>query len=271
MNACIVLTRPEGRNEALAARLESAGHRVLCLPALDISALPADGPAIRPPGDYDLVVFVSGNAVRFYLDRLSSLGMAAEWPRHTLAATVGAASAERLRRAAAIPRANILHPDPSLQNQDSEALWSLLAPRATSIRRALIVRGVSGREWLGARLEQAGAQVERLAVYDRKPAVWSAEQGGRLAAALAGPAPCLFLLTSNESLGAVHANIVRMGMVERWAQSRFVVIHERVASRLQSILRASGKVEPPMVKLSRPTDDALFEALSGAASLRVGS
>lgn len=265
LDACIVLTRPEGRNEALAERLRSAGHQVLCLPALKVTALPLNE-SIKPPGDYDLIVFVSRNAVQFYLDSLARLDMLPPWPAHTLAATVGVSSAAGLKQAAIIPAASIVHPSADAQNHDSEALWPLLAARLPQIRRALIVRGVSGREWLGERLEQAGVQVERLAVYDRAAVAWVADQYQALLAALAGARPCVFLLTSSESLDAIHANIVRLGVQEQWARSRFVAIHERVASHLQSILRASGKVEPPMVKLCQPTDDALFEALSRTAS-----
>src|SRR3546814_5385398 len=82
----------------------------------------------------------------------------------------------------------------------------------------------------------------RLALYDRQAAVWDAQLSDKLAAALAAPAPCVFLLTSAEGVDAVHANMLRLGLQDAWARARFVVIHERVASRLQSLLQASGKV-----------------------------
>lgn len=65
-----VLTRPSGRNEALAARLRAHGWEACVLPALEI--LPLDCLEGLPmPEDYDMVVFVSGNAARLYLDQLT--------------------------------------------------------------------------------------------------------------------------------------------------------------------------------------------------------
>src|SRR3546814_17937427 len=101
----------------------------------------------------------------------------------------------------------------------------------------------------------------RLALYDRQAAVWDAQQSDKLAAALAAPAPCVFLLTSAEGVDAMHANMLRLGLQDAWARARFVVIHERVASRLHSLLQASGKVRPPMVKLCQPSEDAIFKTI----------
>ncbi|MCG2606191.1 MAG: uroporphyrinogen-III synthase, partial [Achromobacter sp.] len=52
-----VLTRPAGRNEALADRLRAAGWTPCILPAYP----PLPPPRPRP-ANYDMVVFVSGNA-----------------------------------------------------------------------------------------------------------------------------------------------------------------------------------------------------------------
>jgi uroporphyrinogen-III synthase len=266
VKASAVLTRPQGKNEALARRLTAAGLSALALPALRISPLEHAQPLLLPD-HYDLIVFVSSNAARFYIDALAAQRRPWLWPATTRAATVGAPSARFLRDAGCIPARLILHPDPHSDTQDSEGLWRLIEPMLASIKRVLIVRGLSGRDWLGGRFEQAGIQVDRLALYDRQAAVWDAQQGGMLAAALTGPVPCIFLLTSGEGVDAVHANVVRLGLQQAWGCSRFVAIHERVASRLQSVLRASGKVEPPMVKLCQPDDDAIFKTIVRTASL----
>lgn len=75
-----VLTRPSGRNEALAARLRAHGWEACVLPALEI--LPLDCLEGLPmPEDYDMVVFVSGNAARLYLDQLTRARGGFSWPR----------------------------------------------------------------------------------------------------------------------------------------------------------------------------------------------
>ncbi|SHG75879.1 uroporphyrinogen-III synthase [Pollutimonas bauzanensis] len=266
MKASVVLTRPQGKNEQLAGRLRAAGWQALILPALRICPLLRDGDQLPSPADYDLIVFVSSNAVRFYLDLLDRRPGGHCWPERTLAATVGRSSAQPLYDSGLMPHAHILHPDPGSQSQDSEALWALLQPRLHRLGRVLIVRGVSGREWLGAQCEEAGARVERLALYGREPALWRADQAADLRKALARPESCVFLLTSGESVDAVHANVRRLGLEAAWARCRFVVIHERVAGRLQSVLGASGNVAAPMVKVCSPSDDAIFQAIGQMAS-----
>ncbi|MGB3289294.1 MAG: uroporphyrinogen-III synthase [Burkholderiaceae bacterium] len=255
--ASVVLTRPHGKNEALAARLSRAGLNALLLPALRI--LPLHGP-VPPPEHYDLIVFVSSNAARFYMDELAAQRQPLPWPAATWAAAVGAPSARFLQDYGGIPAGRIVQPDARRGTQDSEGLWAVLQPLLPGLRRVLIVRGQSGREWLGERFLQAGIEVERLALYERRAAVWDAEQGGALTAALRA-GPCVFLLTSGEGVDAVQANVLRLGLQDEWGRSRFVAVHERVASRLQSAVQASGKVEPPMVKLCQPDDDAIFQAL----------
>src|SRR3546814_17603529 len=99
--------------------------------------------------------------------------------------------------------------------QDSEGLWRVLQPLLATFKRVLIVRGQSGREWLGDRFQQAGIHVDRLALYDRQAAVWDAQQSDKLAAALAEPAPCVFLLTSAEG---VESEIGRASGRERVCQ-----------------------------------------------------
>lgn len=266
MKASVVLTRPQGKNDQLALRLAATGWQPLALPALTLHPLLDDASQLPMPGDYDLVIFVSSNAVRFYLDLLAQRGDGHRWPDTTLAATVGRASAQPLYDSGLVPHAHILHPHPDNQGQDSEALWALLMPLLHRLDRVLIVRGESGREWLGAQCEQAGIHVQRLALYGRTPALWEGDQVAALKDALAAPRPCVFLLTSGESVDAVHANIRRLGLDAAWARSHFVVIHERVASRLQSVFSATGNPEPPMVKVCSPSDDAIFQAIGQIAS-----
>lgn len=266
ISARVVLTRPQGKNEALAERLAAADLPALLLPALRIQSLAPDPAGLATPADYDLIVFVSGHAARFYLQALARRSSDALWPAHTLAATVGVASGRSLEDSSCIPPEQIIHPQPD-SCQDSESLWRLLEPRLGSMKRVLIVRGASGREWLGSKLQEAGLEVHRLAMYERIPEQWSPIQAGQLEQALNRTSPCVFLLTSGESVDAVSNNVRRLGLEHAWQQARFVVIHERVARRLQSTLQASGKVEPPMVKICQPDDDSIFQMITLAASL----
>lgn len=265
IDASVVLTRPQDKNQLLTQRLVAAGAQALCMPALCISEVLRPGFVVPSPSRYDLVVFVSGRAVSLYMRALAQAPSAGQWPAHTLAAAVGLATAMAVADTGVVPVGNVLYPA-ATQPQDSENLWPLLNARIDGIRKALIVRGEQGREWLGCRLEDAGVSVDRLAVYRRDAAVWDDQQREQLMQALSSARPCVFLLTSSESAAAVFANICRFGLEQAWLQCRFVAIHERIASRLQSLVSACGHGTPPMVKLCQPDDEAIFQAILRAAS-----
>ncbi len=262
----VVLTRPQGRNQPLAARLRESGLEALELPALAVSPLPVDASRFPLPQHYDLIVFVSANAALFYLEQLAARGCA-EWPASTVAATVGEASARPLREAGFIPSGCIVHPAADTP-QDSEALWRLLEPRLGALRRVAIVRGESGREWLGECLERAGARVHRYAIYRRCPSEWTDGQRQTLAAGLAPGRVVVGLFTSSESVDAFYQNLSAPGLQTFWRDARFVVIHERIARHLQALLRTvPGKNPASMVKICPPADETIFQAVVSLAFL----
>ena len=262
--ALAVLTRPQGSNESLAKRLRQAGIQVSVLPLLALEPASTRAPA---PDGYDLVMFVSAAAARFYFQQVRAGGRALAWPAATLACTVGPASAQALRDTGLVPGHSLIHPGPDSVAHDSEALWKLLIPRLPSIRRALIVRGQHGREWLGRQLEEAGVMVDRHAAYHRKPCVWTPEQAAGLAGQLAAASTVACLVTSVESVEALHANVRHHAAQWRqlWESVRFVTIHPRVASRLQSCFPAL-RATPSSVRLCAADDDAVFQAIRSTAS-----
>jgi uroporphyrinogen-III synthase len=262
--ALAILTRPDGRNEPLANRLRQAGIKVSMSPALLLHPETTPAPA---PGDHDLVVFVSAAAAQFYFQQLRPDGGPFSWPAATLACTVGPASARALRDVGVIPDDCIVHPGPEASEHDSEALWRLLAPRLSSIRRVLIVRGQAGREWLGRQFEDAGVLVRRYAAYRREPVVWTAEQARSLARELASSSPVVCLVTSAEGVESLRANVERhrTQLLQLWESVRFVTIHPRIASHLQSRFMAADGAPLP-VRLCAPDDEAVFRAIMAAAS-----
>ncbi|MBV6303258.1 uroporphyrinogen-III synthase [Candidimonas humi] len=264
MNAYVVLTRPAGRNDALAGLCARAGLDALVLPALEVGPLPAPAAGWPAPEDHDLAVFVSGAAARYYMDALRALRGEFRWPAGCRAAAVGAATARALAATGVLDLADVVHPDAS-GPQDSEALWGLLQGHAW--RRALILRGQSGREWLGDRLEQAGAEVFRCALYRRVAASWTAAQAEALRGRLAAGAAPICVFTSAEGVQAFASNIARAGLSRFWERARYVAIHERVAQQLRaSLAQASGTAPDPMVKICPPDDDAVFEAVLSIAT-----
>ncbi len=267
-DALVVLTRPHGRNEPLALRLADRGLEPLVMPVLDI--VPASGPDGPPPrpDDHDLIVFVSGNAVSSYFQQLAQAGgLPDAWPAHTLVAAVGAATAKAVAQTGLVPAGQVVLPAQS-EEQDSEALWKVLQPRLARLRSALIVRGQAGREWLGQSLEQAGLRVVRHAAYERLVLDWPPHQARRLREAVAAGRGVICLLTSAHGVQAFVDNAARHGLLASCAGFHYVVIHPRIAGRLQSSLGVPGGTDGGLaVTICAPRDDAIFQAVTSLASL----
>jgi len=310
-----LLTRPAGRNDALAARLRKKGFAVRCAPLLTVAPHPQALLNWPDPAAYDLVVFVSGYAAQCWLrcwqqqpsnatPSVSSAGTRTDarvWPAHTLAATVGTASAQPLREAG-LPPAQLVHP-PRGVAQDSESLWQQLQRHVAQWQtrsdtpsrrspRVLIVGAGQGRDWLQRQLQAHGCAVERYAVYDRQAAQWQEDAAACLREALDNPAQTgrtetnnteatrteadhtraarpVILLTSILSVQALDANLRSLGLTQLYARGRFLVIHPRIAHALQQLAQDTGPDAAPDVTpdvtldvtLSAPDDDAILAAI----------
>jgi uroporphyrinogen-III synthase len=160
----VLVTRPEQQAMELCRLLEAEGAGAFRFPAIEIKpadSIPALAARLGPPGDFDLIIFVSANAVRY---GASLLGNQLDL---TLAA-IGPATARALDQAG--HRASIL-PD---QGFDSENL--LLHPKLAHVagRRVLLIKGSGGRELLERELSRRGAKVVAAEVYRRERASPSA-------------------------------------------------------------------------------------------------
>jgi len=232
----VILTRPAGRNHALARRLQAHGVATLALPALVLAPLSCDAGALPRPNDYDLVVFVSGAAARAYAEQLQHIAHLSQWPAHVPAACVGPATARALRGPFWPPTLRILHPAAEAPRHDSEALWQVLQAVLPGIQRVLIVRGATGREWLSERLSRAAIDVARHAAYQRQAAAWPDAAQQRLAQWHGEGATPVWLVTSTASLDALHAHIARADWLAWWRSHHFVLTHPRFVPYLSNLL-----------------------------------
>ncbi|MER1968073.1 uroporphyrinogen-III synthase [Castellaniella sp. GW247-6E4] len=250
-----VLTRPQGRNEVIAQRLRAEGLAVAIAPALVLRPLEGSVPA---PDDYDMLVFVSRQAVERYFAQWTG-----RWPVATLAAGVGQATAGALRQR--VPADRILAP-PLDSAQDSEALMALIDARGPLPARALILRGQRGREWLAAQLERRGCEVHRHALYGRDPVRWTRAQ----CLAAIDARPCILLVSSLEGLAAIADSLGAHGL--GWPPAlRAVTIHERIARQLQCLIAAwpaaRDPCQVPDVKICAPDEQSIFQAILAASRL----
>ena len=155
----IVVTRPADEAGPWAAALQQQGFGVLSLPLIDVVGRPD---LVLPDlHSFDAVMWVSGNAVRFFLPRV-----VADWPADLRCWAPGPGTAQALR-AGGIADTLIDAPAADAAQFDSEALWAVVAPQVRPGQRVLLVRGrsqgvaaaSSGREWLLQQCAAASAEV----------------------------------------------------------------------------------------------------------------
>ncbi|KAI3598634.1 Uroporphyrinogen-III synthase [Cupriavidus necator H850] len=223
----VVVTRPAGQSRQLTEALQAAGLDVLSFPLLAIGPAADDAPlraALARLDTFALVVFVSPNAITYALDALAGVQGAsvAQWPAQVPVAVVGPASVAALaERGITPPACRVIAPAGAVANGqgaddaapdaealrfDSEALWVRLDPAALAGKPVLIIRGNGGRDWLGDRLREAGAQVEAVEAYQRTLPEPSAMQWQAVRDNLRpGAAPHAWLITSSEAVRNLDA------------------------------------------------------------------
>ena len=152
----LLLTRPDGRNHAMAESLTVRGIPFLVCPLLEVTQVAA--PHCQTLLDSaDIVIFISTNAVKYADQQLE------HWPSQPRYYAVGNATHQALQQldVSAIPTPE--------DNQQTEGLLSLDGLQAEVVhgKRVVIVRGVGGRETLAEQLQAMGASVSYCQVYQR--------------------------------------------------------------------------------------------------------
>ncbi|MEZ4466443.1 MAG: uroporphyrinogen-III synthase [bacterium] len=157
----IVVTRSQGQQGPLAARLAELGAEVLPLPSIEfVPAAPEPvQAAIARLASYGLVIFTSANGVDAFLDALWSSGRDPRAFGHARIACIGPATARRLE-------ARGLRADLIPDRYVAEGLLEALLAEGVAGLRVLIPRARFAREVLPETLRAAGAEVEVLPVYD---------------------------------------------------------------------------------------------------------
>jgi uroporphyrinogen-III synthase len=246
----IIVTRPAAQALPWVAQLQALGVDAVALPLIAIA--PVDDPA--PVRDawaglprHALVMFVSANAVAHFFAQQPA---GVRWPDGVLAGSTGPGTSGALR-AAGVPPALIAEPAADAPRFDSEALWTRLAGLGWAGRRALVVRGESGRDWFADTLRHHGAQVDFVAAYRRLPPRPDAAERALLAAALAAPGAHLWHFSSSEAVGRLG----EIAAAADWARSLALASHPRIAQAARAL--GFGRVEPVAVTA---------EAVAAAAS-----
>lgn len=289
----VIVTRPEREANAWVEALCQRGFKAQALPLIEIgpSNNPADALALQQAWDtlsnYTACLFVSGNAVSHFFkkNRPTAQSLFAEpaikniayaptshVPPRTRFMAPGPGTAAALQ-AAGVPAGQIDSPAADAQQFDSQSLWKNVGRRDWHGCRVLILRGQTltgqrealdaasapGRDWIAGQWTAAGATVDFLRVYVRRPPAWSQAQLRQAQQAMADGS--IWLLSSSEAV----QNLASMNGVDRQQLSgaRAVATHPRIAEAA----RAAGW---GVVVESRPQLEDVSEALAMIGSIESG-
>ncbi|HOJ29436.1 MAG TPA: uroporphyrinogen-III C-methyltransferase [Spirochaetota bacterium] len=157
----VVVTRTREQASVLSRRLYELGADVVEFPTIAITKLPELSPlhnALNRLHDYDWIVFTSQNAVSIFFEELFALGLDARSLRCKVAA-IGPATRDALRAYAVVA-------DLMPQEYVAESLVDAFKGVDIEGKKILVPCSVKARAALTQGLQQAGAQVERVHIYD---------------------------------------------------------------------------------------------------------
>ncbi|MBX7072898.1 MAG: uroporphyrinogen-III C-methyltransferase [Pirellulales bacterium] len=218
----VIVTRADEQQNELRRLLEQQGAQVLSSPAIVIGA-PADQAAVDDAiarlSSYDWLVFSSANGVRYFLERLILLGGDLRALGGARIAAIGSGTSEALMRYR-------LKSDLQPQDYRAEALAGALAPLVRD-KHCLLLRASRGREVLSERLQEAGAHVDQVIVYQSRDAN---EPDASVAAALSGGDADYLTVTSS----AIARAVVRQ-FGEALRRTRLVSISPITSDALRAV------------------------------------
>ena len=160
----VLVTRPAGQGDELAALVRAAGGQCLAVPVIRIEEPPSWQPldeALARAGTYDWIVFASANGVRAFGGRLRAAGRDARALGTARIAAIGPATRRGL---AAEGLACDLQPAAFRSEGLAEAFAGM--PRGG---RFLLVRADKGRDLLRRELEAGGHHVDEVVAYSSRP------------------------------------------------------------------------------------------------------
>jgi uroporphyrinogen-III synthase len=235
----VLVTRPADQTDSLCGRIEALGGTAIRFPAIAIEPVAA----MPSSQQYDWVIFISANAVRYGLKYVSR-------GARTRIAAIGKATA-------AVLVANNVPIDvvPS-QASTSESL--LAHPELANIatQSVLIVKGLGGRELLQDALSQRAAQIATLDVYRRVLPPLDPTASEQLEQLWVDAPIDVVTITSVETLDNLFALITEKCRA-LLASTAFVTVSERIAAAARV-----RELKGPCLLSRNADDDSIVGAIA---------
>ena len=282
----VIVTRPARDAAHWVDELINRGFKAQALPLIEIGPVtdPADiallQDAWRDLHHYAACMFVSGNAVHYFFQQKMAvtksnglqpaINTIANKTINMLSASLrflapGPGTAAALL-AVGVPAAQVDSPPLQAGQFDSEALWQVVSQRDWRGKRILVLSGqtsgtapqaVSGRDWLSQQFLAAGAQVDRLSVYQRLAPELTDVQIQLVQSARQDSSVWLF--SSSEALANLMQQPLLVDATGDWRDARAIATHPRIAQAV----RAAGW---GVVQESRPVLVDIVDALRSIES-----
>ena len=224
----ILNTRPAHQQGELTEMLEADGATVLSFPAIAIDGVdaPQRQALAATIADYDILLFVSRNAVDGAAHALDPATLSADTTFGVIGSATRAALAEVLGDAFDLEQCLVAG-----EPYSSETLLESPALAEVAGKRILILRGQAGRNLLGDELARRGARVDYAEVYRRVlPAVDTAAFNRLVAPAF----PTLVLFTSGEGMHNLFA-LIDAAAADRQRRVPWLLISERMRESAQKL------------------------------------
>ena len=225
----VLVTRPAAQCAVLCAEIERHGGSAIPFPAVAIEPL-ATATAVAPL-DFDLIVFVSVNAVEHGAPRVTK-------GARTRVAAIGRATA------AALSAAKLAADIVPTTGFTSEALLAHPELQLASGARVLIVHGEGGRELLKETFVAQGMVVETLEVYRRVRPQVDPEQVAALEARWSDEGIDVVTVTSIETLQNLQALLTERGRQLLSSTTLLVPSRRIVAAAVGAGLRGEAIIAP---------------------------
>ncbi len=236
----ILLTRPLNQVKPLESLIKDSGNQAILFPTLKIEALKASPLKER----YDVVIFISANAVKYGLEALNSLKH-----RHDKIFAVGSATAKKLSdsgfKVDAFPQ----------EKASSESLLAMSEVKKISNKDILIFRGKGGRETLKEGLGKNNV-VEYIEVYKRTQCKIESLHRESLDKFLKDNNGAI-TITSVENLSTMIAMVeeINSNAIEHIKRYPLIALSDRIKTYAQSIGFNRVEVAPQI------NDDGLVQAI----------
>lgn len=163
----VVVTRPADGRDRLTERLEELGCEVVAAPAIRIGpprSYEALDTLVRSPGQYDYLLFMSRNAVRYYAQRARRFRRGGPpVPAGAQVGVVGAATGAVAERAG-------INVTVRSNGRTGADLAEAVAASAAAGTRVAVVQAEDGLQEPAERLRSAGLSVTRVPAYRTRPA-----------------------------------------------------------------------------------------------------